>query len=50
MYSYLKQIEWSKKCLDTLTSVEKLNEGKDDIEVLYNKAVQVFNILSQSSK
>ncbi|CAD5169905.1 unnamed protein product [Musa acuminata subsp. malaccensis] len=36
-------IEWSKKCLDTLTSVKKFNEGKDDIEVLYNKAVQMLH-------
>ncbi|URE06439.1 hypothetical protein MUK42_20614 [Musa troglodytarum] len=39
----LKEIEWSKKCLDALTSVEKFNEGKDDIEVLYNKAVQMLH-------
>ncbi|WOL13828.1 hypothetical protein Cni_G22608 [Canna indica] len=36
-------IEWTNKCRNALTSVDKFNEGKDDIEVLFSKAVQMFH-------
>ncbi|XP_072991196.1 uncharacterized protein [Typha latifolia] len=36
-------LEWSKQCIEALTNVEKLNEGKDDIEIFYEKAVQMLH-------
>ncbi|XP_074590965.1 uncharacterized protein LOC141846803 isoform X2 [Curcuma longa] len=36
-------IEWSKKWIDALTNVEKINEGKDDVEILQSKAVQMLH-------
>nr|XP_010927142.1 uncharacterized protein LOC105049253 isoform X1 [Elaeis guineensis] len=35
--------EWSKRCLDALTSAEKVNDGKDYAEIVYNKAVQMLH-------
>lgn len=39
------QTEWLKGCLDALTSAEKVNDGKDYAEIVYNKAVQVSCLL-----
>ncbi|KAJ0965543.1 hypothetical protein J5N97_026681 [Dioscorea zingiberensis] len=36
-------MEWSNKCLDALSKVEKLNEGKDNTEIIYNKVVQIWH-------
>ncbi|XP_072972859.1 uncharacterized protein [Typha angustifolia] len=36
-------LEWSKQCIEALTNVEKLNEGKDDVEIFYEKAVQMLH-------
>ncbi|XP_020110520.1 uncharacterized protein LOC109725660 isoform X2 [Ananas comosus] len=36
-------IEWSKNCIEALATVEKLNEGKDNLEVVYSKAVQMLH-------
>lgn len=36
-------IEWSKKCLDALDSVERSNEGKDSTELVYSKASHMLH-------
>lgn len=39
----IDSIEWSKKCLDALETVEKVNEGKENTELAYDKAVQILH-------
>ncbi|KAH7674621.1 hypothetical protein IHE45_08G086100 [Dioscorea alata] len=36
-------VEWSSKCLDALNKVVKLNEGKDNAEIIHNKVLQIWH-------
>ncbi|KAH7674620.1 hypothetical protein IHE45_08G086100 [Dioscorea alata] len=41
--NFLKEVEWSSKCLDALNKVVKLNEGKDNAEIIHNKVLQIWH-------
>ncbi|KAK1299986.1 hypothetical protein QJS10_CPA05g02186 [Acorus calamus] len=34
--------EWSNMCLGYLNNIENFYKGKDNAEIIYNKAVQMF--------
>ncbi|KAK1324153.1 hypothetical protein QJS10_CPA02g01296 [Acorus calamus] len=40
---FLKEAEWSNMCLGYLNNIENFYKGKDNAEIIYNKAVQMFH-------